>query len=77
MAGTQIKLADPKEVLELTGYEVGAVPPFGVVGQSQTLIDEDLMAYDTVWGSAGSQMTLISLAPVDLIKLNAGQVVRI
>ena len=75
--GVNVKMATPKEVIELTGFEVGAVPPFGVEGQTQTLIDQDLMVYDTVWGSAGSQTTLISLAPPNLKKLCEGQVVRI
>ncbi len=77
LVGTKVKLADPKVVFEMTGFEVGAVPPFGVEGKFQTLIDEDLMAYDYVWGAAGSQTTLIGMTPADLKMISKGQVVRI
>ena len=73
----QIILANPKEVFQLTGFEVGAVPPFGVEGDHRTFIDEDLLAYEYVWAAAGSQQALIRMTPADLRRITQGLVVRI
>ncbi len=77
LVGDQVKLANPKDIFSLTGYEVGAVPPFGVDGNHLTIIDADLMAFEYVWAAAGSQNILIKIAPTDLRQLSRGMIEKI
>jgi len=72
LTGQSVRPASPGEVLKRTGYSVGAVPPFGMQGINQTIIDVDLMAWERVWGSAGSVNILIGIAPKDLHDLSHG-----
>ncbi|MEA3325777.1 MAG: YbaK/EbsC family protein [Chloroflexota bacterium] len=75
--GDQVNLASPEDVYVLTGYEVGAVPPFGVEGNYSTIIDADLMDFEYVWAAAGYQNIMIKIAPTDLKQLSRGRVVKI
>ena len=77
LVGERVKLMKPKDVYDLTGYEVGAVPPFGVEGNYSTIIDADLMTFEHIWAAAGSKNSLIRITPTDLSKLSRGRVVKI
>ncbi|MDY6765795.1 MAG: YbaK/EbsC family protein [Candidatus Nanohaloarchaea archaeon] len=55
------RLAEPGEVEEATGYEVGGVPPVGA--GLKKLVDEDVLAMDTVYGGAGTPDRVIGLDP--------------
>lgn len=77
LVGCIVQMAGPIDVFGLTGFEVGAVPPFGVEGHYSTFIDEELMSYEYVWAAAGSQKILIRLTPADLRQICNGQVVKI
>ena len=77
LAGSPIKTAHPKTVLAKTGYPVGAVPPWGLQGIHQTMVDEDLMHFVYIWASAGAVDILMKVTPSALIKLTAGQVENI
>ncbi len=74
IVGAAVKPAHPRHVQALTGYEVGAVPPFGVNREVQTIIDADLMTYDHLWAAAGCANILIRIASSDLYKFTGGQV---
>jgi len=52
--GSKVYPAKPEKVLTLTGYPVGAVPPFGIDGDPLVIIDADLLSYQDVWAAAGS-----------------------
>ena len=74
LTGQSVRPASPGEILKRTGYSVGAVPPFGMQGVNQTIIDVDLMAWERVWGSAGSVNILLGIAPKDMQDLSRGRV---
>ncbi len=74
LAGGSVRPANLEEVRAATGYPAGAVPPLGMKRQLSVLIDEDLMAYDFVWGSAGSVNILIGMTPEDLLELSGGSI---
>ena len=77
LVGEQVKLMKPKDVYDLTGYEVGAIPPFGVEGNYSTISDADLMTFEHIWAAAGSKNSLIRITSTDLRKLSRGRVVQI
>ena len=62
----QVKLASAGQVLEMTGYEIGGVSPFGLPSPIETLIDESFGRFATVWVAAG---TASAIFPIDLSDL--------
>ncbi len=67
LAGEEINLADPEEVRAATGFAIGGTPPFGHQNALPVWIDEDLLAYDTVWAAAGTPDSCFPIAPVRLV----------
>jgi len=67
LAGEEISLADPDAVRAATGFAIGGTPPFGHLDRLATWIDEDLLAYDTVWAAAGTPDSCFPIAPAQLV----------
>jgi Uncharacterized conserved protein len=59
------RLATPEEVLSVTGYPVGGVPP--VLG-IPVFIDEELLSEDYVYGGGGNDHSLLRFRPRDLVE---------
>jgi prolyl-tRNA editing enzyme YbaK/EbsC (Cys-tRNA(Pro) deacylase) len=70
----RLRIARPAEVLELTGFEVGGVPPVGHIQPLRTLVDSTLARYDTVWAAAGSTHAVFPIAYQQLLSITAGEV---
>ena len=62
--GGRWRLATPLEALELTGHEVGVIPPFCSL---PTLADELILGQESVFCGAGERNVHVKLAPSDLI----------
>lgn len=73
----EVRLAKAKEVRDLTGFSIGGVPPFGHLQPIKTLIDEDLMGYDTIYCAAGTPHTVFAVTPEKLLDLTGGEVMRL
>lgn len=69
-----VRPASPEDVQKATGYPVGAVPPLRMSTSLPVIVDEDLMDYECVWGSAGAVNILMGLHPDDLCSLNQGKI---
>ncbi len=65
----KVRVATPERVHELTGFEPGAVAPFGVDRVDLALIDRRLMLRDYVWVGAGSPTHIARVAPAELVRL--------
>jgi prolyl-tRNA editing enzyme YbaK/EbsC (Cys-tRNA(Pro) deacylase) len=59
------RLATPEEVLSVTGYPVGGVPP--VLGVP-VFIDGELLSEDYVYGGGGDDHSLLRFRPRDLVE---------
>ncbi|KUO83428.1 MAG: hypothetical protein AT707_00720 [Pyrobaculum sp. JCHS_4] len=59
------RLATPEEVLSVTGYPVGGVPP---VLDIPVFIDEELLSEDYVYGGGGDDHSLLRFRPRDLVE---------
>ncbi|MDF1520999.1 MAG: YbaK/EbsC family protein [Brevefilum sp.] len=75
--GGKVLPAKPESVLTITGFPVGAVPPFGVEGDPQVIIDADLLTFREVWAAAGSANYLMGFESRYLQKLTQGNVYNI
>jgi signal transduction histidine kinase/prolyl-tRNA editing enzyme YbaK/EbsC (Cys-tRNA(Pro) deacylase) len=70
----RLRIAQPAEVLALTGFEVGGVPPLGHRQAVRTLIDRSLGRFDIVWAAAGSANAVFPIAYDRLVAITNGQV---
>jgi prolyl-tRNA editing enzyme YbaK/EbsC (Cys-tRNA(Pro) deacylase) len=77
LAGEPVAFADPDTVRSTTGFVIGGVPPAGHDQQLPTYIDQDLLAFETIWAAAGTPFAVFRLHPADLPRMTGGQVVAI
>lgn len=70
----QLRIAQPAEVLQHTGFEVGGVPPVGHTHPLRTLIDRTLGRFDTVWAAAGNAHAVFPIAYEQLVAITNGEV---
>lgn len=63
---SRVRMATEDEVLEITGYRVGTVSPFGMKNQVKVLIDESVLKEDEVSIGSGVRNTAIILKSADL-----------
>ena len=61
LIGEQLTRPDAHYVREITGFSIGGIPPIGHAQEMMVLMDEDLLAYDTAWGAAGTPDSVVRL----------------
>jgi prolyl-tRNA editing enzyme YbaK/EbsC (Cys-tRNA(Pro) deacylase) len=74
-AGHTCNTASPQEVLKLTGYAVGGVPP--VSTGVETYIDSKVMDLEECCAGAGTPHHLVKMKPNDILKFSNGKVVEL
>jgi prolyl-tRNA editing enzyme YbaK/EbsC (Cys-tRNA(Pro) deacylase) len=59
----KVRMASPDEALDISGFEVGAMPPFGHKQVLRTLIDANSIdgTYDIYYGGGGSKSALLEI----------------
>ena len=62
-------MAEPAEAERATGYVTGGISPLGQKKRLPFAIDESVLAFETVFVSAGRRGLEIELAPADLVRL--------
>ncbi len=75
LTGVQVRMADPGEVLEATGYHVGGVSPFDL--GIPVYMEESILDQERVKPAAGSRVVGVTLAPDDLRDVTGAEVVEI
>jgi Cys-tRNA(Pro)/Cys-tRNA(Cys) deacylase len=63
---SRVRMATEEEVLEVTGYRVGTVSPFGVKTPVRVLLDESVLREDEVSMGSGVRNTAIVMKSSDL-----------
>lgn len=63
------KLAQPQEVVDTLGIEIGALAPFGYENEYSVIFDKRLLEQEQVFINAGVHDKTIALAPDDLFRL--------
>ena len=69
--------ADAAFVREQTGFAIGGVPPYGHPRPLRTILDEDLLGYETVWAAAGTPTAVFPIAPDELVRRTGATVERV
>ena len=73
----RIKLADPQTVLAVTGYEVGAVPPFGHHRNLSIILEERIFQQELVYAGGGSKETLLEVKPEEILRVTNAVVLNL
>ncbi|MDH5505595.1 MAG: YbaK/EbsC family protein [Anaerolineae bacterium] len=73
----KIKLAGPHNVLEITGYPVGTVPPFGHRQPLPTLLDPGVFAHDLIFAGGGAHNALLRISPQLIQKVTGAALIAL
>jgi prolyl-tRNA editing enzyme YbaK/EbsC (Cys-tRNA(Pro) deacylase) len=74
----RIRLADADETLRITGYVVGAMPPFGHRAAIETLVDASCVAVPRiVYGGGGARDALLELHTDVLLSATGARVAEL
>jgi Cys-tRNA(Pro) deacylase len=65
---SRLTLATPEEVLAVTGYQLGAVSPFGLPQPLPILVDESVFAQEEISLGSGVRGTAVILRTADLLQ---------
>lgn len=75
--GEEVERAPADFVRAVTGFAIGGVPPLGHATPLVPLVDEDLLAFPTLWCAAGTPNTLFPIAPAELVRVTGGRVMAL
>jgi prolyl-tRNA editing enzyme YbaK/EbsC (Cys-tRNA(Pro) deacylase) len=75
--GEPLVRAEAEWVREVTGFTIGGIPPVGHRTAPVVYIDEDLLAFDTVWAAGGTPNAVFRVEPAELVSLTGGTVLRL
>lgn len=73
----RVKLAPPETVLQVSGYAVGAMPPFGHLQRLPTLMDPLVLQQPEVYAGGGAENALLRLDPKELLRVTQAEVVTL
>jgi Cys-tRNA(Pro) deacylase len=65
----KVRIASPEATKDLTGFEVGVMPPVGHKDKITTVIDRNVMILKKVYGGSGMPKVLIEIDPRDIARL--------
>ncbi len=71
----KVRLARPEEVKQITGFEVGAVPPVGI--KVKTIVDPRVLQNEFVIGGGGRIDRLSKISPKKIVEYQKAIVVNI
>jgi len=74
LLGEKIERASPDFVKEMTGFEVGGVPPVAHASPVVIYLDEDLKACPTVWAAGGTPNAVFEIGFAQLAEMSGATV---
>lgn len=77
LLGLPVRRAEAKEVRDFTGFAIGGIPPVGHTQPIRTLIDEDLLQYETIFAAGGLPEAIFQTTPKELLQMTGGQVANV
>ena len=74
LLGEKIERASPDFVKDMTGFEVGGVPPLAHASPCVVFLDEDLRAYPTLWAAGGTPNAVFEIGFAQLAALSGAKI---
>ena len=68
---SSLRIAEPIEALEITGYAMDVMPPISIYGV-QAVIDKEVMEKEFVFAPAGKQGLVLKISPKEILACNEG-----
>jgi len=65
----EVRLAKAKEVKEITGYDIGALPPFAHKQRIKTFVDSKVLESEKIYCGGGSHRCLLEINIEELLKV--------
>lgn len=73
----KLKFASPAQALQITGYVVGSMPPFGHRHPLPTFIDPAITQLHVIFGGGGDIDAMLRLTPAELLRVTQGEVLQV
>jgi Cys-tRNA(Pro) deacylase len=73
----QVKFARPEQALEITGYVVGSMPPFGHRQKLRTFVDPAITELMVIFGGGGDIDAMLRLTPAELLRVTEAEIIVI
>lgn len=73
----KVKLANPETTLEITGFRIGAVPPFAHATELRTLVDADVLEHDEVFAGGGEVDVVLRLTPSEILRVTDAETLKL
>ena len=73
----KVKFAAAEDVLDITGFIVGSMPPFGHRTRLRTLVDPAVMRLGMVYGGGGDIDAMMRLTPAELVRVSGAELLAI
>lgn len=70
----RVKLSTSEVVLEVTGYPIGTVPPFGHKKPVKVLLDQRILEMTQVYAGGGDHNALVRLNPEDILRITQADI---
>ena len=72
-----LSMADAQTVKEITGFTIGGVSPVGSKSKLETLIDQNLVRFNILYGAAGHPNAIFKISFINLHKITSGKIMDI
>jgi len=73
----QVKFATAEKALEITGYVVGSMPPFGHRQKLTTFVDPAVTGCPVIFGGGGEVDAMLRLTPTELLRVTEAEVLEV
>lgn len=73
----EVRMASFDEVLEITGYPAGGVPPFGHREALPTYVDRSVLDNEVVFGGGGDDGTMLRIGVEELLRVTDAKIVDV
>jgi Cys-tRNA(Pro) deacylase len=77
LEASKVKLATPEQILDLTGYLIGATPPVALVNQMPVYIDIRALKEEVLYVGGGEPNSILKIRSYDLVRVVEGDIVDI
>ena len=71
------KMTRAEQALEITGYAVGAMPPFGHRTRLRTIVDPRVVDQQEIFGGGGEIDAMLRLTSEELLRVTGARIVRV